>query len=428
TKNSFTLKNTYEDVNENRKIFNSHLESRKCQKKNSVIKAMVNALSVAGSMADKIFNPNNDESFDFLNEFQSRSDYHPDLIISHTQREIYDPVNLNQYNEMIDMSTDEKNVFNIKKNAFFGGCSMDCRGLYWKHFLNLDQIEDSEIIFKKIEDQLSLITKQQIQNNTQLKCAFSLIEKDYVRTDRNYEFYAGSENILKIKKLLQMHCLYNFDSIYAQGMNDIMAILLYVYSKCEQTASKAELYTFFSFQVMINRYLFEIFNEKTRKIQVIFSYIGYLLYAIDYPLFHHLNDLNNEWYNFCLSWVILLFKRVYSKYDHTMRLWDSIFCNYHIQDDTKLRTPNCQNILTVICVVLIKMMRMDIFRQSSGSVDIAVKTFMSRYDDNAYSETDSRFVLQPRRIMEKVADIYDAVYKCGEENATYILLFDCKED
>ncbi|KAH7444094.1 hypothetical protein KP509_02G064400 [Ceratopteris richardii] len=234
----------------------------------------------------------------------------------------------------------------LRKRIFYGGIEPGLRHEVWKFLLGHFPYDSTykqraQLVVKKREEYLILksqwqtITEQQAKRFTKFRERKSRIEKDVVRTDRSFEFYAGDDNsnIMTLRDILITYSFYNFDLGYCQGMSDFLSPILYVV--------RDESEAFWCF-VSLMEHMAPNFHRDQNGMHSQLLALSKLVQLLDFPLHNYLKQADCLNYFFCFRWLLIQFKREFS-YGDVLRLWEVLWTN-HLTEHLHL----------YICVALLK--------------------------------------------------------------------------
>lgn len=224
----------------------------------------------------------------------------------------------------------QRNRVEFFRRAFYGGFSEGIREEAWKYLLGFYAFDSTyeeriEVFREKTEQyyaikgQWTAITKDQEKFCSKFVTRREQIAKDIARTDRDYPFFEPAERIHKLGEILQTYVTFNADLGYAQGMNDLCAIVMNI-------MEGDEVFTFWCF-----RHLMERCGSCFRKDQVgmhtQLRALSRIVKVMDPQLYVYLDKIKSTEMFFCFRWMLVLFKREFS-FDSTKRLWEAVFSDH----------------------------------------------------------------------------------------------------
>lgn len=240
----------------------------------------------------------------------------------------------------------------IKKMIFQNGIAPESRPFIWPMLFGvLPYSKDTNLIknhLRKITDEyLNIITQyEQFTDEQKTSSAFVLdtqriITNDVRRNDRQEDAFKSddSPNLLLLKNVLLAYAVFNRDTGYVQGMNDLVSPLILIFIKewdqdgkalfhdgTLKTREEAEAFIFWSFVGMMELTQQErLFTDLAKHQEFVLKRIAKIATTVHQPLQNLLKqsaELNTL--SFLFKPVILLFKRAFKQLD-LYRLWDSLF-------------------------------------------------------------------------------------------------------
>ncbi|CAI2735030.1 unnamed protein product [Schistosoma spindalis] len=150
------------------------------------------------------------------------------------------------------------------------------------------------------------------------------IDKDVPRTDRKTDFYSDDShgNLTRLSDILITYTIYNMDFGYFQGMNDLLALILYVIKDEEDS--------FWCFVGLMNR-LESNFNGELNAVREQFNQLFSLIEIFDPTFSEYLESKSAKEMPFCFRWLLIHFKREFS-YKDTMTLWEAFWTDYRTKN------------------------------------------------------------------------------------------------
>jgi TBC1 domain family member 15 len=165
----------------------------------------------------------------------------------------------------------------------------------------LDGEEDPQMIFMKMQADCNA-RRTKIGEEAARKY-MRVIKKDVPRTDRHVDFYAGDDNVHLswLHDILGTYAVYHPEMGYAQGMNDVLSMILFVLD------DEAESYYCFCGYMAAVR---DNFLESG--MQTSLDQVKEILGRTDRELQQHLAAIDCADLVFCHRWMLLSFKREFS--------------------------------------------------------------------------------------------------------------------
>lgn len=228
-----------------------------------------------------------------------------------------------------------KDEENFRKKIFQGGVDPSIRVEVWKYLLNYYPLnataEEKEKIlmnqrqrYTRWKNCWKFIEDDKGCHWTKFASRQSGIEKDVHRTDRKLSFFKedNCENLKKLSDILTTYAFFNFDLGYVQGMNDLLAPILYVMEN--------EADAFWCFKGLM-----DIMGPNFHKDQVgmhnQLKQFGNIIQIMDVGLYEHLKRMDCLNLFFCYRWLLINFKREFSFFS-IQRIWEVIWSNYQTAD------------------------------------------------------------------------------------------------
>lgn len=176
-------------------------------------------------------------------------------------------------------------------------------------------------------------TSERIQEYDQDRNLLNDIKKDVARTQAGLHFFALDGEANKwMCNILLVHAKINPHLSYIQGMNEILAPLVYVFgTDCSTEWSEhaeADAFVCFSTLMQALKLLFEKPTPDSTKtgIHTQMLRLSRLLYQHDAELWQHLNSLGVSTDYYSLRWYTTLVAREFHM-PETVRIWDSLFAD-----------------------------------------------------------------------------------------------------
>lgn len=219
----------------------------------------------------------------------------------------------------------------LRKRVFYGGLEPGVRCEVWKFLLGhfpfgSTHKEREELVVRKHEEyrilkaQWQSISAEQAKRFTKFRERKSRIEKDVVRTDRSFPYYAGDENphVTILRDILITYSFYNFDLGYCQGMSDFLSPILYVIED--------ESESFWCFSSLME-HLAPNFHRDQNGMHSQLLALSKLVQLLDNTLHNYFQQADCLNYFFCFRWILIQFKREFA-YEDVIRLWEVLWTNY----------------------------------------------------------------------------------------------------
>ncbi|KAA8497973.1 TBC1 domain family member 15 [Porphyridium purpureum] len=162
------------------------------------------------------------------------------------------------------------------------------------------------------------------------------VENDVVRTDRHLELFEGSNNprMSMMVRILMTYALRNMSVGYAQGMSDLLAVILWVFADEEGPGKSAtgaaslhlpwrrgdiEVMSFWCFAGLMERFESN-FRDDQVGIHTQLNQIAQVMQAADGELFNFFQVCDPQ-FHCCFRWMLVQFKRELDIQD-LARLWE----------------------------------------------------------------------------------------------------------
>uniref|UniRef100_A0A8D3CD05 Si:dkey-238d18.4 n=1 Tax=Scophthalmus maximus TaxID=52904 RepID=A0A8D3CD05_SCOMX len=181
-----------------------------------------------------------------------------------------------------------------------------------------DQSDDVRDRLAFLELQAQILFERVTFDQTELREAIRIIDKDAPRTNRDLSYYQGegSGNLLVLRDILITYAAFHPEVSYAQGMNDLCSRFLEVLD--------SEVDTFWSFSCYMEKFSRDFRADGLhRKIEVEAA----LLKELDPQLYAHLVTDSMESFTFCHRWLLLGFQREFEHSD-ALRLFEILSCDH----------------------------------------------------------------------------------------------------
>ncbi|CAH8567694.1 unnamed protein product [Schistosoma turkestanicum] len=245
------------------------------------------------------------------------------------------PLNMTQWKKSLDPEGRVNRPENLREIIFNGGIEDDLKPIVWKYLLGYYQwtytAEENERLKVEKSREYHMLKTFWISMTPDREARFALfrdrkcfIDKDVPRTDRKTDFYADDShgNLTRLSDILITYTVYNMDFGYFQGMNDLLALILYV--------MKDEEDSFWCFVGLMNR-LESNFNGELNSVRQQFNQLFSLIEIADPAFSEYLESKNAKEMPFCFRWLLIHFKREFS-YKDTMTLWETFWTDYRTKN------------------------------------------------------------------------------------------------
>ena len=299
------------------------------------------------------------ESFEIISKEKEFSDnfgftetsfktlYEDDPLLSHVITHINEyikkndsnSVDINHLSDFISMDEFSNDIIN---SILLKGIpeSLPClRPLIWKSLIgfyplnNLEQWKDETINKSKIYEDLLKKYDYYPKNikEEQDKNLIDQINKDLPRTRFDCDFYVNnSNNYDTLRRILFVYANEHSDVHYIQGMNEIIAIIFYIFSKDDNPFIEKykESDSYFIFEKLMEEikdiFIMENINYSQLFIKEQIEQIKKILKKIDLELINYFQDIGVEIDNFVMRWLLVLFAQEFTM-DVAVNFYDRVF-------------------------------------------------------------------------------------------------------
>ena len=299
------------------------------------------------------------ESFEIISKEKEFSDnfgftetsfktlYEDDPLLSHVITHINEyikkndsnSVDINHLSDFISMDEFSNDIIN---SILLKGIpeSLPClRPLIWKSLIgfyplnNLEQWKDETINKSKIYKDLLKKYDYYPKNikEEQDKNLIDQINKDLPRTRFDCDFYVNnSNNYDTLRRILFLYANEHSDVHYIQGMNEIIAIIFYIFSKDDNPFIEKykESDSYFIFEKLMEEikdiFIMENINYSQLFIKEQIEQIKKILKKIDLELINYFEDIGVEIDNFVMRWLLVLFAQEFTM-DVAVNFYDRVF-------------------------------------------------------------------------------------------------------
>ena len=326
-------------------------------------------LSKEGS-SELIINKNNKkiDSFEIISKEEKDSDddygfseltfkviYEEDPLFKHVISHISDYLKKNSENsdkKTIEILTNFINYDEFSEeiinNILLHGIpeSLPClRPLIWKSLIGFFPLKDlskwGKITIQKKSDYQKIIEKykyypNEIKDEKHL-VIINQIDKDLPRTRFDVPFFEDKNinneketNYDVLRRILFFYANEHGEVSYIQGMNEIIAIIFYIFSKDDNEFCKeyTESDSYYTFEILMEQ-IKEIFQMDDLNYSELFltlqiKEIKKILKKMEPDLFNYFKKIGLEIDNFVMRWILVLFAYEF-KIDKAVNFWDRLF-------------------------------------------------------------------------------------------------------
>ena len=256
--------------------------------------------------------------------------------------------------------------------------SLPClRPLIWKSLIGFFPLKDlskwGKITIQKKSDYQKIIEKynyypNEIKDEKHL-VTINQINKDLPRTRFDVPFFEkkninnkNETNYDVLRRILFFYSNEHGEVSYIQGMNEIIAIIFYIFSKDDNEFSKeyAESDSYYTFEILMEQ-IKEIFQMDNLNYSELFvtlqiKEIKKILKKMEPDLFNYFKKIGLEIDNFVMRWILVLFAHEF-KIENAVNFWDRLFTQ---QDKMKF--------ICYISVAIIKTNKNEIMKMDAEGV------------------------------------------------------------
>ena len=158
------------------------------------------------------------------------------------------------------------------------------------------------------------------------------INKDLPRTRFDCPFYSKEpKNYDTLRRILFFYAQEHQDINYVQGMNEIIAIIFYIFSKDDNpfyTKNYMESDSYYTFGKLMDEIkdIFKMENIEYSQLYIkeIIDEIKKILKKVDYKLSNYFDEIGLEIDNFVMRWILVLFAQEFT-IDVAVNFWDRLF-------------------------------------------------------------------------------------------------------
>lgn len=195
----------------------------------------------------------------------------------------------------------------------------------WKdETINNNKIYENDII-KKYDYYPDKITQEKDIN------LINQINKDLPRTRFDCPFYMNDpKNYDTLRRILFFYAKEHQDVNYIQGMNEIIAIIFYIFSKDDNPFNKnyIESDSYFTFERLLDQIkdIFKMDNKDYSQLYVKeqIEEIKNILKKVDSELMNYFQQIELELDNIVMRWLLVLFAQEFT-IDVAVNFWDRLF-------------------------------------------------------------------------------------------------------
>ena len=341
--------NNIEDNEDNK---NKIINNEKKENKNKINLIKVNSRKIIINEGDKensfeIITKNKEFEDDFgFSETSFKNIYESDALFSHviTHTNSYlekhnseDIQHLSDFISFDEISKDMINSILIKGIPEALPC---LRPLIWKALIGFyplsnlsnwkeETINKNKIYIKDMKQKYSYYPEKIVEEKD--INLINQINKDLPRTRFDCPFYVNEpKNYDTLRRILFYYAKEHSDVNYIQGMNEIIAIIYYIFSKDDNPFNKEyiESDSYYTFEILMEQIkaIFKMENIDYEKLYVKkqIEEIKKMLKKIDPQLMNYFQIIGLEIDNFVMRWLLVLFAQEFT-IDVAVNFWDRLF-------------------------------------------------------------------------------------------------------
>ena len=346
------MKEKENDIEDNEDNKNKIINNEKKENKNKINLIKVNSRKIIINEGDKensfeIITKNKEFDDDFgFSETSFKNIYESDALFSHviTHTNSYlekhnseDIQHLSDFISFDEISKDMINSILIKGIPEALPC---LRPLIWKALIGFyplsnlsnwkeETINKNKIYIKDIKQKYSYYPEKIVEEKD--INLINQINKDLPRTRFDCPFYVNEpKNYDTLRRILFYYAKEHSDVNYIQGMNEIIAIIYYIFSKDDNPFNKEyiESDSYYTFEILMEQIkaIFKMENIDYEKLYVKkqIEEIKKMLKKIDPQLMNYFQIIGLEIDNFVMRWLLVLFAQEFT-IDVAVNFWDRLF-------------------------------------------------------------------------------------------------------
>ena len=224
--------------------------------------------------------------------------------------------------------------------------SLPClRPIIWKSLIGFFPLKDlskwEKVSIKKQSDYKKLIEKYNYYpNNIKEENDIHIldqIDKDLPRTRFDCPFFneknqnnKNENNYDVLRRILFFYSIEHEDVAYIQGMNEIIAIIFYIFSKDDNQFSKEyiESDSYYTFEKLMHEikhvFMLDDLTYSQLFVTLQIKEIKRILKNAEPELFNHFDEINLVLDNIVMRWILVLFAQEFTL-DLAVNFWDRLF-------------------------------------------------------------------------------------------------------
>ena len=288
-----------------------------------------------------------DEDFGF-SETSFKIIYENDPLLSHVISHTNNYIEKNKNNsediehlsDFISFDEISKEIINSILNKGIPETLPCLRPLIWKALIgfyplnDLSKWKDETINKNKIYENDIIKKYNYYPDNIKEEKDINLINqinKDLPRTRFDCPFYMNDpKNYDTLRRILFFYAKEHKDVNYIQGMNEIIAIIFYIFSKDDNPFNKnyIESDSYFTFERLLEQikdiFMMENIDYSQLYIKEQIEEIKNILKKVDYELMNYFQQIELELDNVVMRWLLVLFAQEFT-IDVAVNFWDRLF-------------------------------------------------------------------------------------------------------
>lgn len=265
-------------------------------------------------------------------------------VISHTNNYIEKNKNnsedIEHLSDFISFDEISKEIINSILNKGIPETLPCLRPLIWKALIgfyplnDLSKWKDETINKNKIYENDIIKKYNYYPDNIKEEKDINLINqinKDLPRTKFDCPFYMNEpKNYDTLRRILFFYAKEHKDVNYIQGMNEIIAIIFYIFSKDDNPFNKnyIESDSYFTFERLLEQikdiFMMENIDYSQLYIKEQIEEIKNILKKVDYELMNYFQQIELELDNVVMRWLLVLFAQEFT-IDVAVNFWDRLF-------------------------------------------------------------------------------------------------------
>ena len=265
-------------------------------------------------------------------------------VISHTNNYIEKNKNnsedIEHLSDFISFDEISKEIINSILNKGIPETLPCLRPLIWKALIgfyplnDLSKWKDETINKNKIYENDIIKKYNYYPDNIKEEKDINLINqinKDLPRTRFDCPFYMNEPNNYDtLRRILFFYAKEHKDVNYIQGMNEIIAIIFYIFSKDDNPFNKnyIESDSYFTFERLLEQikdiFMMENIDYSQLYIKEQIEEIKNILKKVDYELMNYFQQIELELDNVVMRWLLVLFAQEFT-IDVAVNFWDRLF-------------------------------------------------------------------------------------------------------